>query len=77
MVRKVTVDSVYTNHDYEPYASQPEINNVKEVLTRLWQSHLFHLQRAKLDWKEMKLLKHDGTPYTVFTPLQKQMALTF
>ena len=29
--RKVTVDSVYTNHDYEPYAINRDLE-VKEVL---------------------------------------------
>ena len=30
-VEKVTVDSVYTNHDYEPYAINRDVE-VKEVL---------------------------------------------
>ncbi len=69
LVQKYSIQSVFTNHDYEPLA----IKRDEEIAT--------FLKTQKIDFKSFKdqvifekneITKDDGLPYTIFTPFSKK-----
>jgi deoxyribodipyrimidine photo-lyase len=69
LLQQYNIDTVFTNHDYEPYALQRD----NEV------ANLLHQNAAKLcTYKDQvifekdEVLKDDGKPYTVFTPYSRK-----
>ena len=72
--RKVTVDSVYTNHDYEPYAINRDLE-VKEVLRDFGVP--FFTFKDQVIFERNEVVKNDGNPYTVFTPFKNRWLLHF
>lgn len=67
--KELNPKSVYTNHDYEPYARERD-TQVEKILSS-----------KKIDFKTFKdqvifdreeVVKDDGTPYTIFTPYSKK-----
>ena len=72
--RKVTVDSVYTNHDYEPYAINRDLE-VKEVLQDFGVP--FITFKDQVIFERNEVVKNDGKPYTVFTPFKNRWLLRF
>jgi len=64
-----TVDKVYVNRDYEPYALQRDLR-VEEVLLKNG-SQLISFKDQVVHEKS-DVMKADGTPYTVFTPYKKK-----
>ena len=71
---KVKIESVYTNHDYEPYAIARDIN-VKEVLRDF--SIPFISFKDQVIFEKNEVVKNDGTPYTVFTPYKNKWLFHF
>lgn len=68
-----SVESVYTNRDYEPYAQQRDAA-VRALLADrgvVWHDHKDHVI-----FEPHEVLKGDGTPYTVFTPYSKRWLAT-
>ncbi len=68
------ISEVYANEDYEPYALKRdrdvgEFLESKGVPLRLFADHLLNAPG--------KVLKDDGTPYTVYTPFMKRWKLGF
>ena len=63
------VQKVFTNHDYEPYASARD-NEIKELLHN--SSIQFHTFRDQVIFEKDEVVKDDGNPYTVFTPYSKK-----
>jgi deoxyribodipyrimidine photo-lyase len=63
------VKSVYTNHDYEPYALQRD-----ETLAEYLRSEeiAFQTYKDQVIFEKDEITKADGKPYTVFTPYFKQ-----
>jgi deoxyribodipyrimidine photo-lyase len=63
------IAAVYTNHDYEPYATQRD-NAVKEKLSN---HHIeFKTFKDQVIFEKDEVVKDDGKPYTVYTPYQRK-----
>ncbi len=65
---KFDVQSVYCNHDYEPYAVMRD-NKIMEWLGS--RGIGFHSSQDQVIYEKSQVMKGDGTPYTVFTPYMK------
>ncbi len=61
--------AVYTNHDYEPYATKRD-GEIKEILER--KSISFKTFKDQVIFDKDEVIKEDGTPYTIFTPYSKK-----
>jgi len=62
------IASVYTNHDYEPYAIERD-NLVKDFL--LSKKINFYTYKDQVIFEKDEILKNDGKPYTIYTPYSK------
>ncbi|NHA08024.1 deoxyribodipyrimidine photo-lyase [Mucilaginibacter sp. HC2] len=69
IIQEHHIASVYTNHDYEPYAIKRD-NAVKEKLHK----HGIELKTFKdqVIFEKDEVVKDDGKPYTVYTPYQRK-----
>jgi deoxyribodipyrimidine photo-lyase len=63
------VAAVYTNTDYEPYATERD-GEVGKLLAA--QKIPFHSHKDQVIFEKGEVLKEDGTPYTVFTPYSRK-----
>ncbi len=63
-----TVKSVYTNHDYEPYATDRDFQISEFLKTK---NVSFHSFKDQVLFEKSDVMKKDGTPYTIFTPYSK------
>ena len=66
---KYTIETVFANHDYEPYAFERETAIVK-LLKEHHSSLLTYKDQVLLEKAEV--VKDDGKPYTVFTPYSRK-----
>ncbi|MFM2286060.1 MAG: hypothetical protein RLZZ543_1557 [Bacteroidota bacterium] len=64
-----TVEAVYTNHDYEPYAKDRD-EGIRAMLAE--QGIGFHTFKDQVIFEKDEVMKDNGTPYTVFTPYSKK-----
>lgn len=63
------ITSVYTNHDYEPYANERD----SQIATFLEGKDIpFHTFKDQCIFEKDEILKDDGKPYTVFTPYSRK-----
>ncbi len=69
LVNKYTIQAVYTNHDYEPYAIQRD-DAIKDLLQQ--HSIPFYTYKDQVIFEKDEVVKEDKTPYTVFTPYSKR-----
>ncbi len=69
LLKKYTISEVFTNHDYESYGIQRDL----EIKTFL-QSHqiVFHSFKDQVVFEKKEVVKDDGNPYTVFTPYSRK-----
>ena len=69
LINEYTVQNVYTNHDYEPYAKDRDA-----VIGNLLQANSisFHTYKDQVIFEKDEVLKDDGKPYTIFTPYSKK-----
>ncbi len=68
------VEAVYTNHDYEPYAIQRDM----EVRQLLAANHIpFHSFKDQVIFEKDEVVKDNGDPYVVFTPYAKKWRKRF
>jgi deoxyribodipyrimidine photo-lyase len=63
------VETVFTNHDYEPYAIQRD-TSVSEILTKSGVG--FNTFKDQVLFESGEILKPDGKPYVVFTPYSRK-----
>lgn len=63
------INTVYTNHDYEPYAAQRD-EAVKNYLNE--SGITFKTFKDQCIFEKDEVLKDDGKPYTVFTPYSRK-----
>lgn len=63
------VQSVYANHDYEPYALQRDLD-IKEQLQE--QDILLHTSKDQVIFEKNEIVKNDGLPYVVYTPYKNK-----
>lgn len=69
LIREYTVEKVFTNHDYEPYAKKRD-EAIREILRS--GSISFHTHKDHVIFEKDEVLKDDKKPYTVFTPYSKK-----
>ncbi len=69
LFKKYSFKKVFTNHDYEPYATARD-GAIKEFL----QQHAAELTTFKdqVIFEKNEVVKDDGKPYTVFTPYSRK-----
>ncbi|MEM7187173.1 MAG: deoxyribodipyrimidine photo-lyase, partial [Bacteroidota bacterium] len=62
------IKTVYTNHDYEPYALERD-----SLIGSFLNGHgiLFHTFKDQVIFEKNEIVKTDGTPYVVYTPYMK------
>lgn len=73
LLQDYTIQAVYTNHDYEPYARERD----KKVQAYLAQQGInFITYKDQVLLEKAEVVKEDGTPYTVFTPYSRRWKAT-
>jgi len=74
LVDTFSIASVYTNHDYEPYATSRD----QAVHAILSDSNIaFKTYKDQVIFEKDDILKSNGTPYMVYTPYMKVWKKTF
>jgi deoxyribodipyrimidine photo-lyase len=64
-----SIGTVFTNHDYEPYALKRD-NQIQELVS---QSGIgFQTFKDQVIFEKKEVTKDDGLPYTVFTPYSRK-----
>jgi deoxyribodipyrimidine photo-lyase len=69
LVERLHLETVYTNHDYEPYAIERD-RRVSELLKK--SGVQFKSFKDQVIFEKDEILKPDDTPYTVYTPYRKR-----
>jgi deoxyribodipyrimidine photo-lyase len=69
LTEKYTIDSVYTNHDYEPYAISRD-NAIRKLLETSGIS--FKTFKDQVIFEKNEVVKEDGNPYVVYTPYKNK-----
>ncbi len=68
LIKDYDVDAVYTNHDYEPYATERDT----EIKTLLEKNDIkFNTFKDQVIFEKSEVVKKDGDPYLVYTPYMK------
>ena len=73
LLLKYTIEQVFTNHDYEPYALERE-KLVSDILKL--NNAAFHTYKDQVILEKNEVLKDDGKPYTIFTPYSRKWKAT-
>lgn len=73
LASEYTIEAVYTNHDYEPYATKRDA--AIEQLLKL-KGISFNMFKDQVILEKGEVLKDDGKPYTVFTPYSRRWKTT-
>ena len=69
LTRKYKIVTVFTNHDYEPYATARD----KKIGAILDEKNIsFQTYKDQVIFEKDEVLKDDGKPYTVFTPYSRK-----
>ena len=69
VLKEYTVETVYINHDYEPYAQ----NRDAEIAAKLKRNHIeFKTYKDQVIFEKSEVVKDDGLPYTVYTPYKNK-----
>lgn len=66
---KYQIDAVFTNHDYEPYATGRDAG-IEKILQE--QNTILRTYKDQVVFEKNEIIKDDNTPYTVFTPYSKK-----
>jgi deoxyribodipyrimidine photo-lyase len=69
ILKDYNVATVYTNHDYEPYAKKRD-DEIEKLLNKNGIS--FHTYKDQVIFEKDEVVKDDGKPYTVYTPYQRK-----
>jgi deoxyribodipyrimidine photo-lyase len=72
LLSEYSIDTVYTNRDYEPYGIARD-ENINELLKT--NGVRFHTYKDIVIFEKHEVLKDDKTPYTVFTPYSRKWRL--
>ena len=69
LIKDYTIENVYVNHDYEPYATERDAG----IATMLKENNIaFHTYKDQVIFEKNEVLKDDGRPYTIFTPYSRK-----
>lgn len=63
------INTVYTNHDYEPYARKRDLNIAKFLKLKNIE---FKTCKDQVIFEKNDIIKEDQTPYVVYTPYSKK-----
>ncbi len=69
LLGEYNIDTVFTNHDYEPYAIERD-DAIEKLLDK--KNIQFKTYKDQVIFEKDEVLKDDGTPYTVYTPYSKK-----
>jgi len=69
LMNEYKITGVYTNHDYEPYATSRD-QTVAEFLKS--EGCSFSSSKDQVIFEKSEVVKEDGKPYTVFTPYSRK-----
>jgi deoxyribodipyrimidine photo-lyase len=69
LIKEYSIEAVFTNHDYEPYATERD-RSVKELLQK--NNIQFKTYKDQVIFEKDEVVKDDGSPYSVFTPFSKR-----
>ncbi len=69
LVLNYTIENVFTNHDYEPYARERD-KTIKEFLEK--KSINFITFKDQVIFEKDEVVKSDGDPYVVYTPYKNK-----
>jgi deoxyribodipyrimidine photo-lyase len=69
LIEDESLDAVYANHDYEPYAIHRD-ENLKHLLAS--KDITFKTYKDHVIFERDEIVKTDGKPYTVYTPYSKR-----
>jgi deoxyribodipyrimidine photo-lyase len=73
LAQQHTIDKVFTNHDYEPYARERD----ETIALFLQQNNIsFYTYKDQVIFEKQEVVKDDGKPYTVFTPYSMKWKAT-
>lgn len=72
LAKEYTIEKVFTNHDYEPYAIQRD-EAIRKLLNDKGIS--LHTYKDQVIFEKDEVTKDDGKPYTVFTHYSKKWKL--
>ena len=69
LIKEHKIHSVFTNHDYEPYARKRD----KEVYQIFKENDIeFKTSKDQVIFEKSEVVKDDGTPYVVYTPFSNK-----
>ncbi|MCK7591259.1 DNA photolyase family protein [Subsaxibacter sp. CAU 1640] len=68
LTKEFEINSVYTNHDYEPYAKERD-EEIKQFLDK--NGIEFKTFKDQVIFEKDEVVKNDGDPYVVYTPYMK------
>ncbi len=69
IVKEFEVEAVYTNHDYEPYATERD----QEIRALLDENNIpFYTFKDQVIFEKHEVVKDNGDPYTVYTPYKRK-----
>jgi deoxyribodipyrimidine photo-lyase len=69
LLEQYQVDTVFTNHDYEPYAMKRD-ETIASLLLK--NGTTFETFKDQVVFEKSEVVKDDGKPYTVFTPYSRK-----
>ncbi|WP_299126308.1 deoxyribodipyrimidine photo-lyase [uncultured Winogradskyella sp.] len=68
LLKEFKIDTVYTNHDYEPYANERD----EEIRKLLEKNNIeFKTFKDQVIFEKDEVVKKDGDPYKVYTPYMR------
>lgn len=74
LVAENAIESIYTNHDYEPYAKKRD-SEITELLAS--KNVQFRTFKDQVIFEKSEVVKDDQTPYVVFTPFSRKWKSLF
>jgi deoxyribodipyrimidine photo-lyase len=69
LIKEYNIATVYTNHDYEPYAKLRD-TEIKDLLAK--HDISFKTYKDQVIFEKDEVTKDDGKPYTVYTPYKNK-----
>ncbi|AEH02003.1 deoxyribodipyrimidine photo-lyase [Lacinutrix sp. 5H-3-7-4] len=74
LIKDYNINTVYTNHDYEPYAKERD----SEIQSFLEENKInFKTYKDQVIFEKNEVVKDDGKPYVVYTPYMKKWKAKF
>lgn len=69
LINKYKIETVFTNHDYEPYALERDQLIVSDLALK---GIVFKTYKDQVIFEKQEVVKDDGTAYSIFTPYSKK-----